>query len=69
MHKASLIANINMVKPAGFANIYIFFLSYYTNNRRKLITVNGPFMGRQVTIMSNHIKIIYINLPSKKQKE
>ena len=43
-------------KPTPTELFFFIYISYYTNNRRKLITVNGPFMGRQVTIMSNHIK-------------
>ena len=38
--------------------LFIIYILLY-NNRRKLITVKGPFMGRQVTIVSNHVNNLH----------
>ena len=43
-----------------FLKIYIFYIYILLyNNRRKLLTVKGPFMGRQVTIVSNHVNNLH----------
>ena len=50
----------SLLKPyINMYKIFFFYLYLTIHNRRKLITAKGPFMGGQVTIVSNHVNNLH----------